>query len=98
MSLMNSATAKSTPVTKSKFEDLQKAAEDFRYLLNRGYPRKAALELVGNRYQLLSDQRHILHRGVFSNDDSGARRKKRISFKEIRNRDLALDGYNVIIT
>ena len=29
-----------------KSKDLQKAAEDFRYLLNKGYPRKAALELV----------------------------------------------------
>jgi hypothetical protein len=81
-----------------KSRDLQKAAEDFRYLLNRGYPRKAALELAGNRYGLASDQRHLLHRGVFSDRDSQSRKKKKLSIKAIRNKDLAIDGYNVIIT
>jgi hypothetical protein len=87
-----------TMVGMLNFRDLQKAAVDFRYLLNRGYPRKAALELVGNRFQLSSDQRHLLHRGVFSDRDSQSRRKKKISIKAIRNKDLAIDGYNVIIT
>jgi len=81
-----------------KFKDLQKAAEDFRYLLNRGYPRKVTLELVGNRYGLTFDQRHLLHRGVFSWTDSQARRKKKITIQEIRNEDLAIDGHNVLIT
>ncbi|MEW6374867.1 MAG: DUF434 domain-containing protein [Thermodesulfobacteriota bacterium] len=79
-------------------KDLQNAAEDFRYLLNRGYPRKAALELVGNRYGLTFDERHLLHRGVFSSTDSQSRRKKKISIQEVRNKDLAIDGHNVIIT
>jgi len=79
-------------------EGLQKASIDFRYLLNRGYPRKAALELVGNRYGLTFDQRHLLHRGVFSDTDSESRRKKKIPIKRIRNKELAIDGYNVIIT
>jgi hypothetical protein len=77
---------------------LREAALDFRYLLNRGYPRKVALELVGNRYQLTYDQRHLLHRGVFSDRDSKLRRKKRISVDRVRNKTLAIDGYNVIIT
>jgi len=81
-----------------KFKDLQKAAEDFRYLLNRGYPRKVTLELVGNRYGLTFDQRHLLHRGVFSWTDSQARRKKKITIQEIRNEDLAINGHNVLIT
>jgi hypothetical protein len=81
-----------------KSKDLHKAAEDFRYLLNRGYPRKAALELVGNRYGLVFDERHLLHRGVFSDGDSESRRKRKIPIGKVRNRDLAIDGYNVIIT
>jgi hypothetical protein len=85
-------------MTPSLIEDLQKAAEDFRYLLNRGYARKAALELVGNRYQLTSDQRHLLHRGVFSDKDSNSRLKKNIPPPRIRGKDLIIDGYNVIIT
>ena len=31
---------------------LQEAATDFRFLLARGYPRKVALGLVGNQYNL----------------------------------------------
>jgi len=83
---------------KAKVKNLQKAAEDFRYLLNKNYPRKATLELIGNRYGLTSDERHLLHRGVFSNSDSRSRRGKRISAKEIQGRDLAIDGHNVLIT
>jgi len=98
MSLMDFAGNKSTGVRMSKFEHLQNASDDFRYLLNRRYPRKAALELVGNRYGLTFDERHLLHRGVFSSKNSQARRKKRISVKEIRNKDLAIDGHNVLIT
>jgi hypothetical protein len=81
-----------------KLKDLQKAAKDFRYLLNHSYPRKATLELVGNRYGLTSDERHLLHRGVFSSNDSQSRRKKKISIERIRNKDLAIDGHNVLIT
>jgi hypothetical protein len=54
--------------------------------------------LVGNRYELTFDERHLLHRGIFSDADSESRQKKRISIGRIRNRDLAIDGYNVIIT
>jgi len=81
-----------------KSKNLQEAAEDFRYLLNREYPRKSSLELVGNRYGLDYDQRHLLHRGVFSHADAELRRKRKIPLGKIRNRALAIDGHNVIIT
>lgn len=81
-----------------KSDEFYKAAENFRYLLNRRYPRKAALELVGNRYGLTSDERHLLHRGIFSTRDSKARGKKKIAIHDVRNKDLAIDGYNVLIT
>ncbi len=77
---------------------LHEAARDFRYLLNRGYPRKTSLELVGNRYGLTFDERHLLHRGVFSNPDSRLRREKKIPLQEVRNKDLVLDGHNVVMT
>jgi len=91
-------TGSKSAIRTSKSESLQKAAQDLRYLLNRGYPRKVTLELVGNRYGLTFDERHLLHRGVFSNADSQMRRKKRISIREIRDKDFAIDGYNVLIT
>ena len=95
---MDFTASKSTGIRISKFEHLQNASEDFRYLLNRRYPRKAALELVGNRYGLTFDERHLLHRGVFSSRDSQARQKKKISIQGVRNKDLAIDGHNVLIT
>jgi len=98
MSLMNSAGNESAIPKPSEFGHLQKAAQDFRYLLNRGYPRKVTLELVGNRYGLTFDERHLLHRGVFSSAASQMRKNKRISLKEIRDKDLAIDGHNVLIT
>jgi len=81
-----------------KTQRLHEAAIDFRYLLSRAYPRKASLELVGNRYQLTSDERHLPHRGVFSHGDARKRLKKKVSLQKISGQELAIDGYNVIIT
>ena len=65
-------------ISNLKSEDLQKAASDFHYLLNHEYPRKTSLALVGNRYDLTFDQRHLLHRGIFSEADAKTRKKKKI--------------------
>ncbi len=95
---MYSPGRESLGVKAQKYKDLQKAAQDFRFLLDRGYPRKAVLELVGNRHQLTSDERHLLHRGVFSDSDSKSRRQKKGSVKSVRRKDFAVDGHNVVIT
>jgi hypothetical protein len=77
---------------------LKEAAADFRYLLARGYPRTAALVLVGNRYGLERPAREILHRGVFNPSEAAARRAKLRLLKEAAGRPLGLDGHNVLIT
>ena len=77
---------------------LRKGAEDFRYLLGRGYPRKNSLELIGNRYGLRRDQRELLHRGVFSPNDAARRREKLLGIQGIEGADVAVDGHNVLIT
>ncbi len=81
-----------------KLEDLQEAAIDFHYLLNQGYPRKTSLEIVGNRYNLSFDQRHLLHRGIYSDSDAKARRKKKVPLQKLRDKKIAIDGHNVLIT
>ncbi len=81
-----------------EFEGFQEAASDFHYLLNRDYPRKTSLDLVGNRYNLSFDQRHLLHRGIFSDADAVARRKKKVALQDLRNKRVAIDGHNVLIT
>ncbi len=77
---------------------VQPAAKDFRYLLNRGYPREASLTLVGNRYDLDADARQILHRGVFADEVAAARRAKLWELADLAGQPLAVDGHNVLIT
>ena len=77
---------------------LQQAAADFRYLLNRGYPREASLTLVGNRYALPRTARQLLHRGVFADEVAQARRAKIVPLSQLTGQPLAVDGHNVLIT
>jgi len=79
-------------------KDPWEAAEDLRYLLNRDYPKDASLQLVGNRYNLDRDYRHLLRRGVFPASIAEERRKKQVSMKDLKGKGLALDGHNCIIT
>ncbi len=78
--------------------DLWEAAEDLRFLLNRGYPKDASLQLVGNQYNLDYDYRHLLRRGIFPASIVEERLRKMVSAGELRGKGLAVDGYNVIIT
>jgi hypothetical protein len=78
--------------------DLQDAAADFRYLLARGYPRAAALALVGNRYELHRTARQLLHRGVFAPLEAAVRRAKLRLLHEAAGLPLGIDGHNVLIT
>lgn len=79
-------------------EVLRAAAADFRYLLDRGYPREASLTLVGNRYGLNRSGRQLLHRGVCPRELARARRAKLRRLKDLSGQPLALDGHNVLIT
>jgi hypothetical protein len=78
--------------------ELWEAAADLRFLLNREYPRDASLQLVGNRYNLDHDGRHLLRRAVFPDAIAEERGKKRASIEELKGARLAVDGYNCIIT
>lgn len=81
-----------------RLRDLYEAGKDFLLLLDRGYPRKGSLDLVGSRYQLDTLHRNLLHRGIFSKRESNLRKKKLVPIERIRGANVALDGYNVIIT
>jgi hypothetical protein len=79
-------------------ERLRSAAEDFLYLLDRGYPRRAALQLVGNRYNLDALHREVLHRGVFARNEAEARRGRLVEVERLVDFKLLVDGHNVLIT
>ncbi len=69
---------------------------DLTYLLDRGYPKKQAIELVGNRYRLDSEERKILYRGVFDTQSAVRRKAKQCALSRIER--ILIDGYNVLIT
>ena len=85
-------------MTELNKEILKLASADFLYLLDRGYPRSASLQLVGNRYNLNRLHREVLHRGVFAREEAHKRRKRLLSPEELADRTLLVDGHNVIIT
>jgi len=76
----------------------QEAIEDYRFLRNRGYPTKAALKLVGDRYRLNRMERNCLFRGVVSDRHCARRLPKIRSAAEIHGQSLGIDWYNVLIT
>ena len=79
-------------------ERLHLAASDFLYLMDRGYPRSASLQLVGNRYNLNALHREVLHRGIFAREEAKQRRKRLVGPEKLVDRKLLVDGHNVIIT
>lgn len=80
---------------KNKLKD---AAHDLRFLLNRAYPKKNALNFVSNRYLLSKNERNYLSRAIFSDEVIKERSSKIISTEEMENELLVVDGYNVLIT
>ncbi len=78
--------------------NLREAAIDLRYLLNQGYNRKSALELVGNRWNLNRESRHILYRAIFSGEEIKARKYNEVEIDQIEGKIIAIDTYNILIT
>lgn len=77
---------------------LQEAAYDLRFLLDRSYRKKGALQFVANKYVLNKRERNYLARSVFTSLKSKERREKIIDISKIRDQFLLVDGYNVLIT
>jgi hypothetical protein len=86
------------PQEPQKQRPLNKAARDFFFLQNQGYPRRSALEWVGNRYGLDHIERQLLHRGVFSQGNALRRLAKRSRGVIWQEEWLVVDGHNVQIT
>lgn len=72
------------------------ACKDYAYLIDRNYPERGTLKLVGDRYRLTRDQRTILYRGITSAEKSALRKAKIVN--DIEGKTLAIDGYNVLFS
>jgi hypothetical protein len=74
----------------------RRAASDYARLLSSGYPPKATLKLVADRYRLGTAERSMLLRGVCPR--RAARKRRRKATRRIRGGVLWVDGYNVLYT
>jgi len=86
---------KPSPVKLEVTSKLASAAADFFYLLERGYGRKAALDLVTSRWGLSKLERAALYRCVFDSKTSIQRASKILAKPPEK---LAIDGFNVLST
>ena len=77
---------------------LSEAYRDLKYLLNRGYRKKYALDFVANHYLLTLEERHLLARCVFPESWIEDVRRKLLQPEDLKGAELAVDGFNVLIT
>lgn len=73
------------------------AVNDCLFLLEKSYPQKAILKMVGDRYQLSGQERSMLFRGIFPIEQCTARQQERVTSLTAGSK-LHIDGYNVIRT
>jgi hypothetical protein len=74
------------------------AAKDLRYLLERGYRRESALRLIVDKYQLSAKQKLLLYRAIYDSSTAAKHKEKIVTADMIKDSNLAVDGYNVMIT
>lgn len=82
----------------SMWPALRAAVADLSHLLGRGYAEVAALELVGNRYQLTVRQRMAVRRCACTDAQRHARQSRRASVGLWSGAAIAVDGFNVLTT
>ncbi len=78
-------------------EAFQNAINDYRFLLDKGYPVHATLKLVGDRYRLNKQERMVLFRGILDSTMSMTILRRILSVLPDQAR-LGIDGYNVLFT
>ena len=74
---------------------IQSAANDARWLMNRGYSAESAITFTSNHYLLTSRQRMAIFRSILSDDNKIARKEKEI---QVPGSEVLIDGLNIIIT
>jgi len=79
-------------------KDFNSAIKIYKSLLEKGFPQKAILKLVGDRYRLSSTERTMLFRGVCIGEYVKHRKSKLALVKDLKNNAIHIDGYNVLIT
>jgi hypothetical protein len=77
-------------------QDFVLACSEYFFLIDRHYPEKGVLKLVGDRYRLSGDQRTVLYRGISS--EKRAALRSHLLTENITGKRVLIDGYNVLFT
>jgi hypothetical protein len=77
---------------------LEAAVAELSWLLEHGYPKKAALKLVGDRHALRDRQRMAVQRCAAGDQDRRRRQDRRVPARALAGEPLLIDGYNVLLT
>ncbi len=67
-------------------------------MLDRGYKRKSALNLVATQYGLEKKEKNFLLRKVFSEKEIKRHKSKLIPISKMKGKEVVVDTYNVLIT
>ncbi len=78
--------------------DLRAAVGDLSWLLTKGYAAPSSVKLVGDRYGLTRRQRLAAARSACSDQALAERSAKCVDAAALAGRDLAIDGFNLLIT
>ncbi len=81
-----------------QLELLQRAQQEIRWLLDRGYKANPVLDLVGGHHQLTARQRNALQRTTASGEQCRRRAVTRLPMPAVRDQEILIDGFNIIIT
>ena len=77
---------------------LRRAVAELCWLLSRGYKMPSSLKLVGDRHGLRERQRLAVSRCACSDEDRQRRRDHSIAVDQLKDQQLVVDGFNLIIT
>ena len=77
---------------------LHNAVYELCWLLDRGYARHSAIQLVGDHHQLVMRQRLAISRAACSSVNRELRIAKCLPIEKIKDQPLVIDGFNLIIT
>jgi len=77
---------------------LRTATRELSWLLSNGYNLASSLKLVGDRHKLTERQRLAISRSACSDAARARRKDHSVSVELLRNRDVIIDGFNLIIT
>ena len=77
-------------------EKLKYAIRDYRYLLDRNYPVRSTIKLVGDAHRLTREERSILYRGISGSQAAYLRKSKKT--ENFKNTNIFIDAFNILFT